>query len=295
MKKQPSVSVVMTAYNAGEFVATAVESILNQTYQNLELIIVNDGSTDGTGKILREMAKNDRKITLINCRKNRGASEASNLGLVRARGAFMARMDADDISMPDRIEQQVKFLQTHKRVVAVGGQCELIDRAGERIGTKNFPTSHRAIYESLYMFNPIQHPSLMVNTKLLKGNKIIYHTKVLLAHDLEILFHLAQYGELANLDEVVLQYRIHGDSLSLKDPKATFAHTVAVRKIARAMYGYKPSKKGWIVHALQRAVMSLLPSVLVYPLFRVLRMKKLVEVKAQLAYLSAMVVGVFSR
>lgn len=290
-QKMSLISVVMTVYNAAEFVLEAVESIQNQNYPNWELIIVNDGSTDKTGEILRKLAKNDKRIVLINCVKNRGASVASNLGLSKAKGQFIARMDADDITLPDRLAKQVDFLQKHKKVIVVGGQCELIDRDGNSIGMKNFPTSHAEIYGALYQINPIQHPSLMINTALLGAHKITYHTEVLLAHDLEILFKLAQYGKFANLADVVLKYRIHSDSLSLKQPKETFRHTLAVREMARKMYGYVPSKKGILVNFAQKIIMTIIPSFVVYPLFRLIRMKKLVEIKTQLGYVTASIVG----
>lgn len=295
LKKKPLVSIVMTAYNAAEFVLQAVESIQNQSYSNWELIIVNDGSTDETGKIVTKLAKNDKRLKLINCRKNRGASIASNLGLTKARGTFVARMDSDDIAFPDRLARQVSYLQKHKKVIVVGGQCELIDREGYSIGMKNFPISHTEIYDALYQINPIQHPSLMINTKLLGKEKITYHTDVLLAHDLEILFKLAQYGKLANLEDVILKYRIHSDSLSLKHPKETFKHTLMVRQLAREKYGYAPSKRGMIVHFMQRIIMSVLPSIVVYPLFRMIRMRTVMEFKMKLAYATAAIVGMITR
>lgn len=294
-KKMPLVSIIMTAYNAAEFVQPAVESIQNQTFSDWELIIVNDGSTDATGKILTKLVKQDNRIILINCRRNRGASRASNLGLAKAQGQFIARMDADDISMPDRLEKQARFLENNPKVIVVGGQCELIDKAGKSIGLKAFPTSHKAIYQSLYQYNPIQHPSLMINTRLLGKQKITYHTEVLLAHDLEILFKLSQYGKLANLPDIILKYRIHSDSLSLKHPKDTFKHTLKVRQIAREIYGYIPSKWGILVHNLQKMVMTILPSIVVYPLFRMIRMRKITEFRAQLAYGMAVLVGMLSR
>jgi len=294
--KEPLVSVVMTVYNAADFVMDAVESIQNQTYQNWELIVVNDGSSDKTKEILEKIAKTDKRIKVINYVKNRGASYASNLGLSHAKGQFIARMDADDISAPDRLERQVEFLQDHPKVIIVGGQCELIDRDGNSIGMKNFPTSHREIYDALYQYNPIQHPSLMINRKLLGKENITYHTKVLLAHDLEILFKLAQYGRLANLSETVLLYRIHGDSLSLRNPKETFRHTLAVRKMAKQEYGYRPSVKGIVVHNLQKMVMMILPSVVVYPLFRLLRMGRVKQsVQIKWAYVTAAITGILSR
>lgn len=293
--KQPLVSIVMTAYNAAEFVAEAIESIQAQTYINWELVIVNDGSTDNTLKILSNFSKNDVRIRLINCRTNRGASIASNLGLSKVRGSFVARMDSDDIATSDRIAKQVEFLQKNPDVIVVGGQCELIDRKGNTIGMKNFPTKHIDIYEALYQYNPIQHPSLMINAKLLGLQKITYHTKVLLAHDLEILFKLAQYGRLANLSDTILKYRIHSDSLSLRDPKKTFRHTLAVRKLAKIDYGYIPSKKGMLIHTLQRMIMTILPSVVVYPLFRMIRMRRVIEFKSKLAYTSTLLTALITR
>ncbi|MBP9702681.1 glycosyltransferase family 2 protein [Candidatus Woesebacteria bacterium] len=285
----------MTAYNAAEFVLEAVESIQNQTYSNWELIIVNDGSTDSTGKILVKLAKNDKRIVLINRRNNRGASVASNIGLSKACGQLIARMDSDDIAMPDRLMEQVKFLLDNTDVIVVGGQCELIDREGNTIGMKNFPTKHEGIYDALYQYNPIQHPSLMINTKLLGKHKITYHTDVLLAHDLEIVFKLAQYGRLANLDSTVLKYRIHNDSLSLKQPKETFKHTLVVREMARHKYGYVPSKRGVVTHIMQKMLMRVLPSFVVYPLFRIIRMRQVVEFKMRLAYAATAIVGIISR
>lgn len=276
-QKESLVSIVMTAYNAAEFVAEAVESIQNQTYQNWELIVVNDGSSDKTREILQKIAKNDKRIKVIGYAKNRGASYASNLGLSKAKGQFIARMDSDDISVPTRIAKQVKFLQENPNVIVVGGQCELIDREGNSIGMKTFPTNHSEIYDALYQYNPIQHPSLMINRRLLGKYKIKYHTKVLLAHDLEILYKLSQYGELANLPDTLLLYRIHSDSLSLKNPKETFKHTLAVRKLARAEYGYVPSFAGSVVHNLQKVVLTILPSAIIYPLFRMIRMRHIVK------------------
>lgn len=293
--QQPLVSVVMTAYNAAEFVGEAIASIQAQTYPNWELIVVNDGSTDNTGKILVDLAKNDQRIKMVHCRKNKGASVASNLGLSKARGSFIARMDSDDIALSDRLDKQINFLLNNPDVIVVGGQCELIDRDGVVIGIKNFPIKHLDIYDALYQYNPIQHPSLMINTKLLGTDKITYHTEVLLAHDLEILFKLAQFGRLANLSDIILKYRIHNDSLSLRDPKQTFSHTLAVRKMATITYGYVPSKKSILIQAMQKMIMFIVPSVVVYPLFRLIRMRRVLELKSKIAYVTSFVVAMIYR
>lgn len=275
----PLVSVVMTAYNAAKFVAHAVESIQNQTYLKWELIMVNDGSNDETLAILQKTAKKDKRIKLLTYSKNRGASYASNLGLASVRGSLIARMDADDIAIADRLTKQVDFLQKHPKVVAVGGQCELIDREGRVTGEKTFPLVHKDIYTAMYQYNPVQHPTIMINTKLLGKQKIKYHSDVVLAHDLELLFFLAQYGELANLADTVLKYRIHTDSLSLSNPKKTFHDTIAARKKAIKKYGYQPTKTAWCIDLLQRAVIMLLPSVVIYPLFHIIRMRQVGDIR----------------
>ena len=279
---QPLVSVVMTAYNAAEFVSAAVASIQSQTYPNWELIVVNDGSSDKTGDILKNIARKDKRIKLISYNKNRGASYASNLGLSKTRGLLIARMDADDIALPDRLAKQVEYLLNNPSVIAVGGQCQLIDRKGKVTGEKSFPLTYTQIYRALYQYNPIQHPTIMINTKLLGDKRIQYHSDVVLAHDLELLFFLSQYGKLANLADVVLKYRIHTDSLSLRNPKMTFRDTMEVRKRAVKVFGYKPDMTGRVMDMVQRMIIMILPSVIIYPLFHIIRMRQVGDIKTVL-------------
>ena len=273
-KRNPLVSVIITAFNAAPFIEEAVISIMGQSYKNLEILIVDDGSTDNTWQILKKLAKRDKRIKLIRLEKNLGPSLASNEAIKQAQGEFIARMDADDVAFADRIEKQVRFLQNHPQVIAVGGQCQLIDEKGEIIGTKEFPLTNKKIYESLFMFNPIQHPTIMINRKLLPNGLIFYQNGSVLAHDYELIFQLAQYGRLANLKDYVLFYRQHRNSLSLRDPKKTFKHTLQVRYKAVREYGYKPSLKSLVANLAQIVIIALLPSKLIYPLFRLLRVRR---------------------
>ncbi|HBD02029.1 MAG: Glycosyl transferase family 2 [Microgenomates group bacterium GW2011_GWC1_46_16] len=278
-KLHPLVSVIMTAYNADKFVGQAVGSIQAQTYPNLELIVVNDGSVDNTLSVVRKIAQSDKRIKVISYDKNRGASYASNLALDKARGKLIARMDADDIAIVDRFEKQVNYLLSNPEAIAVGGQCELIDSLGKSIGEKSFPLIHTQIYSALYQYNPVQHPTIMVNTKLLGKHKLVYHSDVVLAHDLELLFFLAQYGQLANLPDTILQYRIHNDSLSLRNPKKTFYDTIAVRSRAVKKYGYVPNLRGQVMGLMQQMIVGILPNVIIYPLFHLIRMSQVGDVK----------------
>lgn len=274
---RPLVTVLMTVYNAERYLREAVESIEAQTYKNWELVIVDDGSVDRSREILRKLAKNNRKVRPVYLKRNHGVSYASNAGLAKARGQLLGRMDADDIAMSDRIEKQVKYLLANPQVVAVGGQCELIDANGETVGVKQFPTKPEVIKNALFMYNPLQHPSMMINLEKIGDNKLQYRDESVLAHDLELLLMLLPYGEIANLPETILRYRVHNDSLSLRSPKATFRDTVEVRDRALCMYGYEPSVVARVVDVLQRVVMAILPSEVVYPLFRFVRMNSMEE------------------
>lgn len=283
-KNKPLVSVLMTMYNAQSFLREAVESILLQTYDNIELVIVDDGSTDGSKEIIEEFAKKNssfssprlrrgKRVRAIFLKKNVGPSKASNIGLKQCRGTYVARMDADDICYKTRIAKQVRFLQKNPQVVLLGGQCKLIDKKGKVVGEKRFPSEHRHIYKSLFRINPIQHPSCMINTKLVGKSKISYKNHFVLSHDLELVFDLSRYGKLANLKDTILYYRQTPNSLSLKDPKETFRSTLKIRKKAVKVYGYKPGILDLLVNEVQKIVIMFLPDKFVYPLFMLFRGK----------------------
>ena len=268
---KPLVTVLMTAYNAEKFIKQSLDSILNQTYKNLEIIVVDDGSTDQTLLIVKNLQKLDYRIKVFQMKKNSGPSLASNFGIKKAKGEFIARMDADDISFPNRIEKQVKFLIINPEVVLAGGQCILIDKDGKITGNKKFPLDHTTIYKSLFSINPIQHPSCIVNMRLLPKTKFVYHNHSVLAHDLELVFELSQYGKLANLKDTILYYRQYATSLSLRNPKETFKATIEIRKKAVREYGYRPSFSAKLVNASQMVIVKLLPEKYIYSIFILLR------------------------
>lgn len=271
MTDKPLVSVVMTVYNARRFVRGAVESILNQTYRNFELIIVDDGSTDGSTKIIRELGKVHSNIKTYYLRQNHGPCFAANKGIEKAKGIYLARMDADDIALPNRLEKQVSFLEKHPDVAMLGGQCRLIDYEGKRLGSKIFPKDHKSILESLFARNPIQHPACMMNLRRVNKNAILNDGKSTLAHDLELVFLASHYGQLANLGDYVLQYRQYPTSLSLTNPKKTFLATLVVRLESILKYGYRPSLKGILTTLAQAIFVAVIPNRLIYPTYAYLR------------------------
>src|SRR3990167_293352 len=270
------VSVVMPVYNAGGFLCSSIESILNQTYKNLELIVINDASTDGTSKILNSYKKIDRRIKVFTNKVQLGVSKSASLGISKAGGEFVARMDADDIAYPTRIEKQITFLEDNSKVVAVGGQCELINANGDSIGEKRFPIGNRRIKELIFINVPLQQPTLLVNTALLPKNFVWYDENYSSAEELELLFKLFKFGKVRNLPDKVLKYRIHDKNTSLKNPKKTFYLTLKTRLIAILKYGYAPTLRGVLATFAQAIFVSLMPSAWIYPIYAYIRgMKKI--------------------
>lgn len=161
MNKKPIVSVVMPVYNCQEYLPEAIESILEQTYQEFEFIIIDDGSTDNTSLILSTFEKKDSRIKVIR-QKNQGIVSALNNGIANSQGEYIARMDADDISYPQRIELQVKFMTQNQEVGVVGCFWQIIDAMG-KINSRNdySATTHLEIIWALCSSNPIAHPGVM--------------------------------------------------------------------------------------------------------------------------------------
>ena len=280
---QPLVSVIMTAFCAAPFIDEAITSILNQTYTNFELLIVDDGSTDETWKHIKLLSKGDKRIKAFRLTKNLGPSGASNFAIAKAHGTYIARMDADDIATADRIEKQVAYLKTHPKVILIGGQCDLIDENGEYIGKKRFPESHDKIVESLFMINPIQHPTWMFRKSVFDKAGITYEREYLVSHDLKILFRLLGHGTFANIPDTILQYRFRPNSITHKNPKRSFGETISVRHWALAM-GYRPTLKALGIHGLELALVSILPAAIINKLFTLWRIKSTKTTKALVEY-----------
>ena len=209
----PTVSVIMSVYNADRFVAAAVESILDQTFKNFEFLIVDDGSTDRSHSILKRYAAQDARIRLFR-RPNAGYAKALNDLVHLSRGNFVARMDADDVAQPDRFRLQVARLQQEPDLVCVGGAHGMIDEKGRWLTCLAMPETHEEIQTlALAGHTPINHPCAMMRRSavLQVGG---YNVAMSPCEDLDLWLRLGEMGRLANLKEMVLKYRIHAGSVS---------------------------------------------------------------------------------
>lgn len=204
----PAVSVLLPVYNAQRYVATAIESVLTQSFDDFELILIDDGSMDHSLGILREFEQRDDRVRVIS-RPNTGIVGALNDGLAAARGEFIARMDADDLSLPARFQMQVQFLREHLECVLVGSRVMLIDPDGSPICEWAKETTHEEIDGGhLALRWPVVHPAVMMRRDVLNqvgGYRKQYNT----LEDLDLFLRLAEQGRLANLPVVLLHYRQH--------------------------------------------------------------------------------------
>jgi glycosyltransferase involved in cell wall biosynthesis len=199
----------MPVYNAEPYIREATESILRQTFTDFEFIIINDGSTDGSGKILEELARRDARIRLVS-RPNTGYTKALNEALGLARAPYLARMDADDISMPDRFHKQISYFKDHPECVLLGSRILTIDPFGSPLYEPNHKLSHEDIELQLLsgVGWAIVHPAAMMvreHVTALGG----YRVQMEPSEDLDLFLRLAERGRIANLPDVLLHYRQH--------------------------------------------------------------------------------------
>jgi glycosyltransferase involved in cell wall biosynthesis len=213
MNTNPAISVLMPVYNADRYIKEAIESVLNQTFGDFELLIIDDGSTDRSLSILKRYAAKDARIRLTS-RPNTGYVRALNEMLAQARGEFIARMDADDVAMPDRFAHQVAFLRQHPQVVCVGGAQDWVDEAGRLLRHNHEVETDAEIQQRLLTgCTAINHPSAMFrrSTILQIGG---YDETMCPSEDLDLWLKMGEIGELANLGETVTLYRQHSGSVS---------------------------------------------------------------------------------
>ena len=203
----------MSVYNAGAFLRPAMDSILGQSVRDVEFVIVDDGSTDESPRVLREYAGRDPRIRLT-VRGNKGLTVTLNEGLEQARGEFVARMDCDDVSLPGRFEKQLAFLRAHPEVVCAGGHFELIDEKG-RLLTRLRPPADDGTIQALLLrgHTAICHPAAMMRRDAVArvGG---YDPHFRTTQDLDLWLRLGEVGRLANVPDVVLQFRQHDGSVS---------------------------------------------------------------------------------
>lgn len=203
----PKISIILPSYNSAPYLKEALESVFRQSYGDFELIVINDGSTDNTADILKGFS--DSRLRLISNTANLGIVESLNEGLKIAKGDYIARFDADDLMLPERLKEQGEFLDKHPEIIVVGSWAETIDHSGQPLGNYDYPPlDDRAIRRRLLKHNPFIHSSTMLRREPLLScggyRKAFQHIE-----DYELWTRLLRLGAGANIPERLIKYRLN--------------------------------------------------------------------------------------
>ncbi|MFS0674970.1 glycosyltransferase family 2 protein [Ornithinibacillus sp. 179-J 7C1 HS] len=209
----PFVTVFMPVYNCEKYIKDSLESILNQTYKNMEILLVNDGSTDNTVHLIEQY--DDNRIRLIHNPQNMGIPYTRNIGLKEAKGKYMMIMDSDDIALPNRVEKQVEYLESHHDIDAIGTNYIRFTGSSEKKIAPTF-TSPEAMRIKLLYFSPISNPSSAIRLETLKKHNITYNEEFFVAQDYELWTQLSKVGKLTILPEFLLYYRTGHENITKK-------------------------------------------------------------------------------
>lgn len=216
---QPLVSVVMPVYNGERYLKEAIESVLFQSYKNLELIVVDDGSVDASKSII--LSYPDARIRLVENTKNSGIVYTRNKGLSAATGEYVATLDCDDIALPDRLEKQVNFLEQNPDHALCGSFFQIMDADGRLSAKMEMPTCNRDIVTYLTVGNCYCNSTIMVRGKLAKELK--YTEGYDIVEDYELWYRISRRTKIAILPFLGTYYRVHGNNISVSKMNDMFS------------------------------------------------------------------------
>jgi glycosyltransferase involved in cell wall biosynthesis len=203
------ISVILPVYNGQLYLKEAIESILNQSYANFELIIINDGSIDDSEKLIQSYK--DERIVYIKNDINIGLIETLNKGLIFSKGKYIARMDADDISLPNRLEKQVCFLEENPAFGLLGTGYSIFGGKEEEV---HYPSEHEKLKIACLSYNPFCHPSVMIRKAVLDEFNLKFQKEYIHAEEYKLWTEILSVTKCHNLKEILLKYRFHSSQIS---------------------------------------------------------------------------------
>ncbi len=246
---KPEISVVMPVYNSEIYLGEAVESVLNQTFKNFEFLILNDGSTDRSGEIIRKYAGMDKRIKIFNSGRNRGLVHQLNKGMKLSKAKYIARMDSDDISLPRRLERQFLFMEENPSMGVCGAWMEAFCEEKKHIRIQ--PAGHGEIFAGLLFKTRIWHTTVMMRISTLSGSAQLYRPEFIHVEDYELWVRLGLSGvRFANIPEVLLRYRLHEKSVCGSFAAPQERNAGKVREIILNRLELEPGKEELELHNL---------------------------------------------
>ena len=239
------ISIIVSIYNSDKTLSQMIESVLNQTYKDFELILINDGSTDNSLDVIKKYAKKDNRIVTID-KKNSGLTKSLNIGLKKAKNKYIARIDADDIWYPTKLEKQIEFLEQNQDYTLVGTVYNEIDENGKIIYKKQrtpLLITDEEIRKNIVRFNPFFHSSVMFKKEVLETVGF-YNEELKYTQDYEFWIRIMSKYKVVNLSEILASRRYGKDMISIKKEKeqrmyAIKAKLLAMKLLKKSIFEYK--------------------------------------------------------
>lgn len=238
-KELPLITIVLPVYNAARYLEQCVASLLAQTYERIEIIAIDDLSSDDSFQIIQRLKKDDNRIRAYRNKKRYGLATLFNRALSRANGSFIAFVDPQDVAHKDMVRRQLKFLSEHNKVAAVGTQCYYIDEHNKKVGKSEFPQEHEVICQSLFSGFSFQFQSVMVNKLLLPKDLLRFRSGKYPFIFYDVFMNLIKYAQVANL-AYPLYYRRKIEETVTHTKQLFLAHFKLWLK-SFALYDYRPS------------------------------------------------------
>ena len=233
----------MSVYNGETYLKESIESILNQTYKNFEFIIVDDHSSDNSLSTI--LSFDDSRIVVIRNTKNIGLAASLNKALKIAKGEYIARMDDDDISLPERIEKQIQFMDSHSSCGVLGTYAELF---GSKTGFRKHASKSDELKIRTLFSCQFPHPTVLIRKKVLKDNKLEYNEQFSTAQDYELWSRMIKITEFNTLPEILLKYRTHEKQISVENRKKQLENTKKIHQKLLLEIGLKNSEESLTIH-----------------------------------------------
>lgn len=230
-QENPVISVIMSVYNGEKYLAESINSILTQTFSDFEFIIINDASSDSTADILERYKRSDSRIEVVTNSQNIGLTKSLNKAIGVARGNYIARMDADDISYPLRFEKQISFLKGKRNIGVVGCWYYVIDSCGSIIEEKRPPLNAIEIKKKLFNSTPIIHPGALLRKDAIE-NVNGYDASFKYAQDRDLFCRIARFWEFGIIPEILMEYRCSKNAISLDKELEQKKYRIIVMKKA---------------------------------------------------------------
>ncbi|MDD2270561.1 MAG: glycosyltransferase [Candidatus Dojkabacteria bacterium] len=254
--RNPLVSVLVATYNSEKFIRETLDSLQKQSYKNLEILVCDDASSDGTVDIVKSFQEKDKRILLIQNQRNLGISLNMNNGIQKAQGKYVAILDADDWSYPYRIEDQVKVMEGDKEIILCSGYMHICDENLKVKNLREYPLHDKEIRKALVRYNPISHPASMWRTSELMKTSL-YNNRFPIARDYDLVVRISEFGKYQNIPKPLIKYRVRKDSETGKRVRQTQWYSFYIQMKAHFEYDF-PLKFSDLVFLTSRMISTVI-------------------------------------